>query len=367
MAALRDAVEALGHTDVETYLASGNVVFTRRWVAGRARRGADDGARDAHRDRRADRQGAGRRSSSATRTPSTDPTKVVVVFLGDKRPKSVLAGFDQEPFAPERFTFTGRELYVDLPDGQARSKLMVELGQGRARHDGHHPQLAHRRGPRLDDHLTPGQRTTHSVAMVRVPSASRTDRRTGPGSTSSKAKRPSRSLRLLDDLVAAQPAARSARSAGSAGRRRAGTCRRPPSPRSPPRGRGTSAGGRCPRCARRSARAPSRRPARRARRRWCARSTPRGHRPRRGPVPARRRAGHGRPPPSGRRRTWSWEGSLRVEAGRQQSLQAARGTGPGWVRCCQRGGRSSRRWSGSRAAGRRTAGASAAGPRRTAG
>ena len=36
MADLRAAVEALGHTDVETYLQSGNVVFTPAKGAGKA-------------------------------------------------------------------------------------------------------------------------------------------------------------------------------------------------------------------------------------------------------------------------------------------------------------------------------------------
>ncbi len=36
---------------------------------------------------------------------------------------------DPSAFAPDEFTFTGRELYVKLPNGQARSKLMEALNK----------------------------------------------------------------------------------------------------------------------------------------------------------------------------------------------------------------------------------------------
>ena len=128
MADLRAAVEALGHRDVETYLASGNVVFTRV--------GSLDGLDGALTDAlgmpivtivRTGKELAGVVERNPYRVE--DPTKEVVVFLGERRPKSVLAGLDQEALAPDRFTFGGREIYVDLPNGQARSKLMVELGK----------------------------------------------------------------------------------------------------------------------------------------------------------------------------------------------------------------------------------------------
>jgi uncharacterized protein (DUF1697 family) len=129
MADLRAAVEALGHTDVETYLQSGNVIYTP------ATRPAADLAAGLS-------TALGIRIEVVLRTgkelakvvaanpyPVDDPTKVVVTFLAERRPKNALAGVDQTEFTPDEFTFTGRELYLKLPHGQARSKLMEALAK----------------------------------------------------------------------------------------------------------------------------------------------------------------------------------------------------------------------------------------------
>jgi uncharacterized protein (DUF1697 family) len=128
MADLRAAVEALGHTEVETYLQSGNVVFTPVGST-------DDLASDLT-------AALGMEIAVVLRTgkelakvvagnpyPVDDPTKVVVTFLAESRPRKALADIDQAPFAPDEFTFTGRELYAKLPNGQARSKLMEVLAK----------------------------------------------------------------------------------------------------------------------------------------------------------------------------------------------------------------------------------------------
>jgi uncharacterized protein (DUF1697 family) len=129
MADLRAAVEDLGHTDVVTYLQSGNVVFTPSGPS------PDDlGA--------ALTAALGMSIAVVVRTgkelakvvaanpyPVDDPTKVVVTFLADRRPKKVLDGLDVAAFAPDELTFTGKELYLKLPNGQARSKLMEALGK----------------------------------------------------------------------------------------------------------------------------------------------------------------------------------------------------------------------------------------------
>ena len=124
MADLRAAVEALGHTDVSTYLQSGNVVFTpaTRRLGGLAAELT---------------KALGMEIAVVLRTgkelaavvdrnpyPVDDPTKVVVTFLADRVPAKALRDIDQSAFAPDEFTFTGREIYVKLPNGQARSKLM---------------------------------------------------------------------------------------------------------------------------------------------------------------------------------------------------------------------------------------------------
>ena len=58
-----------------------------------------------------------------------DPTKVVVTFLADAADAEPIAGIDLAAFAPEGLTARGTEIYLDLPDGQARSALLVALGK----------------------------------------------------------------------------------------------------------------------------------------------------------------------------------------------------------------------------------------------
>jgi len=130
MADLRAAVESLGHTDVETYLQSGNVVFTR---GGRGTSDLGAGIRDALRD------AVGLDAGVLTRTGAQmakivaanpyareDPTKVVVTFLAGTGRKPDL---DLAAFAPEGLTVHGSEIYLDLPHGQARSPLLAALAK----------------------------------------------------------------------------------------------------------------------------------------------------------------------------------------------------------------------------------------------
>jgi uncharacterized protein (DUF1697 family) len=128
MADLRAAFEALGHSDVETYLQSGNVVFTPARSTG----DLDSGLTKSLGMPIAVVLRTGKelaRVIKANPYDVDDPTKVVVTFLAERRPQKVLSGVDQEAFAPEELTFAGRELYLKLPNGQARSKLMEALAK----------------------------------------------------------------------------------------------------------------------------------------------------------------------------------------------------------------------------------------------
>ncbi len=131
MADLRASVEGLGHSDVETYLQSGNVVFTAH--------GRGDPSPGIT---RALKESIGMDVPVLTRTATQmkkivaanpykreDPTKVVVVFLekaGDARAAKQL---DLPTFEPEGLTVKGTEIYLDLPGGQARSKLLDALNK----------------------------------------------------------------------------------------------------------------------------------------------------------------------------------------------------------------------------------------------
>jgi uncharacterized protein (DUF1697 family) len=135
MPALREIVESLGHSDVETYLQSGNVVFTRR---GRSDPGPALAA--------AIEKATGVEVAVVTRTgddlarvveanpyPVSDPTKVVVCFLADAVELPDLELGDLTGYLPDELTVAGREVYVRVPNGQGRSKLMEALVKRRLR------------------------------------------------------------------------------------------------------------------------------------------------------------------------------------------------------------------------------------------
>jgi uncharacterized protein (DUF1697 family) len=135
MPALREIVESLGHRDVETYLQSGNVVFT-------AAKGACRDLGPAIERTIADATGllvpvlvrTGRELAdvvSANPYAVDDPTRVVVAFLGKAVELSRLGLGDLSSYAPDDLTQVGRELFVSVPNGQGRSKLMAALTSGR--------------------------------------------------------------------------------------------------------------------------------------------------------------------------------------------------------------------------------------------
>jgi uncharacterized protein (DUF1697 family) len=131
MPALRAIVEGLGHTDVETYLQSGNVVFAPRRKAPRdlatplAAAIADATGHDVPVVIRTGRELA--QVVAACPYPVDDPTRVVVGFLADAIDLGDLALGDLSAYLPDELTIHDRELYVSVPNGQARSKLMEAL------------------------------------------------------------------------------------------------------------------------------------------------------------------------------------------------------------------------------------------------
>ena len=134
MPQLREVVESLGHSDVETYLQSGNVVFTPRGRAPKGGFGEEITAALA--------DAVGMHVPVLTRTGAQmgkivaacpyqvgDPTKLVVTFLESAADVKALRSFDAAQFAPEGLTVNGTEVYLNLPEGQARSKLVVALSK----------------------------------------------------------------------------------------------------------------------------------------------------------------------------------------------------------------------------------------------
>src|SRR6188508_2245999 len=132
---LRRIVESLGHTDVETYLQSGNVVFTPKEKGDHAARLSAAIAKETGHDV-AVLLRTGKELQQvvdANPYPVSDPTKVAVAFLGEELELGQLELGDLEPYLPDELTVHGRELYVSVPNGQGRSKLMEALVKRRLR------------------------------------------------------------------------------------------------------------------------------------------------------------------------------------------------------------------------------------------
>ena len=124
MAELRDLFESLGHTNVSTFIQSGNVVFTT------SRSVTPKSLETAIAKRfRVD-------TTVVLRTPSelekvfranpfarADASKLHVGFMTRKPAAAVVSKIDAARFRPEEFEIRGRELYLHLPNGMGRSKL----------------------------------------------------------------------------------------------------------------------------------------------------------------------------------------------------------------------------------------------------
>jgi uncharacterized protein (DUF1697 family) len=130
MSRLREAVVDAGYPDAETYLRSGNVVFTSPGrapeVAAREITAAIESAFGAEvtvlvRDR--DDLAAVIEANPLPAAAAEDPAKYFVVFLAAPPRSSALADLDQSRYAPDEFRVAGRELYLWCPNGAGRTKL----------------------------------------------------------------------------------------------------------------------------------------------------------------------------------------------------------------------------------------------------
>jgi uncharacterized protein (DUF1697 family) len=134
-AALRDACAAAGGTDVQTYVNSGNVVFTH---AARSTAKLEAGLE------RVVREAAGFDVPTVVRTakemaaivagnpyPNAAGKELHVVFMKAKAPKTALAPLDRAATNGDEYTVAagGRELYLHLPNGIGRSKLGMAVSK----------------------------------------------------------------------------------------------------------------------------------------------------------------------------------------------------------------------------------------------
>jgi uncharacterized protein (DUF1697 family) len=148
MAELRELVASLGHTDVMTYIQSGNVLFTPRLAAG-GTAGRDDTAALAAELERAIAHATGVRSRAAVLSRAelarcirdnpfpgeTEPRLLHAVFLPEVAGPGMAAWVDEAERqarakgSRDRAQVLGRTVYLHTPDGYPRSELRRVLAR----------------------------------------------------------------------------------------------------------------------------------------------------------------------------------------------------------------------------------------------
>ena len=132
MADLRALVASLGYTDVASYIQSGNLVFNAM---------ADEPSVVAELEAAIERtfgfavpvivRTAEEMTAVAASHPLVDaaahPRRAMVAFLDRAPAVDPSAAMGADEYLPDRFTLSGREVYLDYPDGSARSKLTHSL------------------------------------------------------------------------------------------------------------------------------------------------------------------------------------------------------------------------------------------------
>ena len=138
MTDLRELVTSLGHSDVATYIQSGNLVLTsprknRHTIAGEI----CDGIKSSF----------GLGVTAILRTPAelvasvaanpfsaqakADAARVHIMFLSDVPKREVATQLDPDRFAPDRFELVGSEVFLHYPNGAGRSKMNLDYFEKR--------------------------------------------------------------------------------------------------------------------------------------------------------------------------------------------------------------------------------------------
>ncbi|GAA2729106.1 DUF1697 domain-containing protein [Actinocorallia aurantiaca] len=128
MAALRESFADLGHTEVKTYLQSGNVLFdSSRPPEGLAEELETRVAADFGVPARILLRTGNDLERVFTANPfldrESDPAKLHVTFLRDVPAPERVDGLVKPPGETAEFSLEGRELHLHYPDGYGRTKL----------------------------------------------------------------------------------------------------------------------------------------------------------------------------------------------------------------------------------------------------
>jgi uncharacterized protein (DUF1697 family) len=130
MAELRELVEGVGLADVQTYVQSGNIVFSS------PRRNAESLAPSLEKEIAAAFGVKTKvlirsaRELAALEHPfladETEYSRLHVLFLRDRPGKAELRRLDPERSPPDRFELKAREIFLHYPNGAGRSKLTTD-------------------------------------------------------------------------------------------------------------------------------------------------------------------------------------------------------------------------------------------------
>jgi uncharacterized protein (DUF1697 family) len=137
MGELRSVFAALGHTDVVTYIQSGNVVFRsaggteKELVSGIERQIADAFGLEVAVTLRAPGELAAIVAGNPFLTGGDDPKTLHVAFLDRAPAPKELAELDPDRSPPDEFRVLGREVYLRYPNGSGRSKLTIDYFERR--------------------------------------------------------------------------------------------------------------------------------------------------------------------------------------------------------------------------------------------
>lgn len=129
MTRLRELMEELGYRDVETYVQSGNVVFTggerpgQRVAERLAKQFGEEFGFEIPVIVRTRDELAEIVATNPLKEVATDPAKQVVYFLTEEIDDDRLDGIDPEEIAPEVVVLDGREIHLWAPGGIGESAV----------------------------------------------------------------------------------------------------------------------------------------------------------------------------------------------------------------------------------------------------
>jgi uncharacterized protein (DUF1697 family) len=135
MPELRELIEGLGYTDVETLVQSGNVVFTARArPATLEQKLEEEIERQLGVDPKVVVRTRDELAAAIEANPfdvPKDPKNLHVTFLAGEPDEAAVKKLEDADLAPDELRFRGREIYILYANGAGRSELAKQLGRAK--------------------------------------------------------------------------------------------------------------------------------------------------------------------------------------------------------------------------------------------